>query len=57
VHRSRGAVARLAALFAIDAFAGGLKIIYDIAIFALFRHVRPPEEIGEPPRKSRPSSS
>jgi len=21
-----------------------LKIIYDIAIFALFRHVRPPEE-------------
>ncbi len=38
-------------------FAGGLKIIYDIAIFALFRHVRPPEEIVEPPRKSRPSSS
>ena len=38
-------------------FAGGLKIIYDIAIFALFRHVRPPEEIGQPPRKSRPSSS
>ena len=37
--------------------AGGLKIIYDIAIFALFRHVRPPEEIVEPPRQSRPSSS
>jgi len=47
VHRSRGAVARLAALFAIDAFAGGLRIIYDIAIFALFRHVRPPEEIAQ----------
>jgi len=24
--------------------AGGLKIIYDLAVFALFRHVRPPEE-------------
>ena len=24
--------------------AGGLKIIYDVWIFALFRHVRPPEE-------------
>ncbi len=35
-----------ATLFSIDAFAGGLKIIYDIAIFALFRHVRPPEEVG-----------
>jgi len=25
--------------------AGGLKIIYDLWIFALFRHIRPPEEI------------
>jgi MFS family permease len=25
--------------------AGGLKIIYDVWIFAVFRHVRPPEEI------------
>lgn len=25
-------------------FAGGLKIIYDLAIFALFRKVKPPEE-------------
>jgi MFS family permease len=25
--------------------AGGLKIIYDLWIFALFRHVRPPEEV------------
>jgi len=25
-------------------FAGGLKIIYDLRIFALFRHIRPPEE-------------
>jgi hypothetical protein len=25
-------------------FAGGLKIIYDLWIFALFRHIRPPEE-------------
>lgn len=27
--------------------AGGLKIIYDVWIFALFRHVRPPEERRE----------
>lgn len=26
--------------------AGGLKIVYDLSIFALFRHVRPPEEAG-----------
>ena len=26
--------------------AGGLKIVYDLWIFALFRHVRPPEEQG-----------
>jgi MFS family permease len=26
--------------------AGGLKIIYDLWIFAVFRHVRPPEEKG-----------
>ena len=25
--------------------AGGLKIVYDLWIFALFRHVRPPEEV------------
>jgi MFS family permease len=25
--------------------AGGLKIIYDVWIFAVFRHVRPPEEV------------
>ena len=24
--------------------AGGIKIVYDFWIFALFRHVRPPEE-------------
>lgn len=24
--------------------AGGLKIVYDLSIFALFRHIRPPEE-------------
>ncbi|HZU06841.1 MAG TPA: MFS transporter [Chloroflexota bacterium] len=26
--------------------AGGLKIVYDLTILALFRHVRPPEEMG-----------
>ncbi len=26
--------------------AGGLKIVYDLWIFALFRNVRPPEEVG-----------
>ncbi len=26
--------------------AGGLKIIYDVWIFAIFRHVKPPEESG-----------
>jgi MFS family permease len=25
--------------------AGGLKIVYDLAVFAAFRHVRPPEEL------------
>lgn len=25
---------------------GGLKIVYDLALFAMFRHVRPPEERG-----------
>jgi hypothetical protein len=24
--------------------AGGIKIVYDLWIFALFRHVKPPEE-------------
>ena len=27
--------------------AGGLKILYDLTIFALFRNLRPPEEIGQ----------
>jgi predicted MFS family arabinose efflux permease len=26
--------------------AGGLKIVYDVWIFAVFRHVKPPEETG-----------
>jgi MFS family permease len=26
--------------------AGGLKIVYDVWIFAVFRHVRPPEEVS-----------
>jgi hypothetical protein len=25
--------------------AGGLKIIYDLWIFAVFRHLKPPEEV------------
>jgi hypothetical protein len=24
--------------------AGGLKVVYDLWIFAVFRHVKPPEE-------------
>ena len=28
--------------------AGGLKIVYDLSIFALFRNVRPPEEVIQP---------
>jgi hypothetical protein len=24
--------------------AGGLKIVYDLGIFTVFRHVKPPEE-------------
>jgi len=28
--------------------AGGLKIVYDLLIFATFRRVRPPEELDEP---------
>lgn len=35
--------------------AGGLKIIYDLWIFALFRNVRPPEEAVPVPRRSRSS--
>lgn len=27
--------------------AGGLKIVYDLTIFALFRNMRPPEEVSE----------
>jgi MFS family permease len=27
--------------------AGGLKILYDLAIFAVFRHVKPPEEVTQ----------
>ena len=29
--------------------AGSLKISYDLSLLHLFRDVRPPEEIGEPP--------
>jgi hypothetical protein len=29
--------------------AGGLKIIYDLAIFAVFRTIRPPEEAASRP--------
>ena len=33
--------------------AGGLKIVYDVWIFALFRHVRPPEEVSRAHRRHR----
>lgn len=36
--------------------AGGLKIIYDLTIFALFRHVKPPEESTREVSLSRVSS-
>jgi len=26
--------------------AGGIKVVYDLLIFAVFRHVKPPEEIS-----------
>jgi MFS family permease len=32
--------------------AGGLKIVYDLAIFAVFRHVRPPEEVTQGGRRA-----
>jgi MFS family permease len=32
--------------------AGGLKIIYDVWIFAVFRHVRPPEEVTQAGRQA-----
>jgi MFS family permease len=36
-------------------FAGGLKIIYDLAIWSVFRHVRPPEEIARAAARSAAS--
>ncbi|MCA1683415.1 MAG: MFS transporter, partial [Actinobacteria bacterium] len=33
--------------------AGGLKIVYDLTVYAVFRNVHPPEEVGR--RSSRPS--
>jgi MFS family permease len=33
--------------------AGGLKILYDLAILAAFRHVRPPEEVTQAGRSAR----
>jgi hypothetical protein len=30
--------------------AGSLKIAYDLAVFAVFRHIRPPEETARSPR-------
>jgi hypothetical protein len=32
--------------------AGGLKILYDLAILAAFRHVRPPEEVTQAGRRA-----
>lgn len=37
--------------------AGGLKIIYDLSIFAVFRNVRPPEEADREKTVVRPKSS
>jgi MFS family permease len=28
-------------------FAGGLKIVYDLLLYRVFREVRPPEEVGD----------
>jgi hypothetical protein len=37
--------------------AGGLKIVYDIALLSMFRGVRPPEEGTAPITASAPSTS
>ena len=37
--------------------AGGLKIVYDLALLAMFRGIRPPEEGTVPSAASTPSSS
>jgi MFS family permease len=41
-----GAILALPALGLPFLLAGGLKIIYDLWIYSVFRHVKPPEEIG-----------
>lgn len=41
-----GAVLSVPSLGLPFVLAGGLKIIYDLTIFTLFRHVRPPEEMA-----------
>jgi hypothetical protein len=61
---ARNAGAALGPLFAAPALAvpalglpflvgGGLKIVYDLAIWSVFRHVRPPEEAERSGGKSR----
>lgn len=42
-----GAILAYPALGSPFLLAGGLKILYDLAIFAVFRHVKPPEEVTQ----------
>jgi sugar phosphate permease len=39
-----GAVMQAGALGLPFVIAGGMKIVYDLFLYALFRHIRPPEE-------------
>jgi MFS family permease len=42
----------VAALGAPFLFAGGLKIVYDLLVYATFRRVRPPEEVARAERRA-----